>query len=85
MNVTSVSIRSVAVVVLAIAFGLSAVWGVIYLRQPVHVEVEPETAPVVVAAVNIPRGHNITEEDLKNLSEEKIKALLAEGMKALMG
>lgn len=59
------SIRTILVVLLAVMFGLSAAWGVNQLRTPVLVESKLETSPVVVAALDIPRGQVLQETDVR--------------------
>ncbi|NLE36995.1 MAG: Flp pilus assembly protein CpaB, partial [Pirellulaceae bacterium] len=58
------SIRTILVVLLAVMFGLSAAWGVNQLRTPVVVESKLDTSPVVVAALDIPRGQVLQETDV---------------------
>ena len=58
------SIRTILVVLLAVMFGLSAAWGVNQLRTPVLVESKLDTSPVVVAALDIPRGQVLQESDM---------------------
>ena len=52
------SMKTVVVMILALVCGSSAVVGVIRLRQPTEV-VKVETAPVVIAAVDIARGKSL--------------------------
>lgn len=59
------SIRSLVVVGLAVICGLAAALGMNQLRQPSQIEVKPETAPIVIAAVDIPRGRMVSGDDLK--------------------
>lgn len=56
------TLRTVLAIVLAITCGMSAAVGVNQLRATPSVVVERDTSPVVVAAVNIPRGVLVTEE-----------------------
>ena len=58
------SIRTILVVLLAVMFGLSAAWGVNQLRRPVVVEGKADTTPIVVAALDIPRGQMLQETDV---------------------
>lgn len=59
------SFKAIFVILLAGTCGVSAAVGINQLRAPAPTEVEPETAPIVVAAVNIPRGRMVTEDDLQ--------------------
>jgi len=59
------SFRSVLVVALALVFGGSAAVGVSALRQQAPAAAPPETVPVVVAAVDVPRGTVLTGVVLK--------------------
>jgi len=59
------TVRSVLVVALALVFGGSAAVGVSALRQQAPAAAPPETVPVVVAAVDVPRGTVLTGVVLK--------------------
>ena len=59
------STRSIAVVVLAVLCGLSAAVGMSRLRQSGQTAPEVETSPVVLAAVDIPRGKMVAAGDLE--------------------
>src|SRR4051812_12598084 len=59
------SIRSILVVALALVFGGSAAVGVSALRQQAPAAAPAETVPVVVAAVDVPRGTVLTGVVLK--------------------
>lgn len=59
--------RGIIVIILALICGLSAAWGVWQLRKQVQkpVVVEPETAPVLVATSDLPRGHVVKARDVR--------------------
>ena len=61
------SIRAAFVVLLAIVCGVSAAMGVYQLRMDGSAQAvsEPETMPVVVAALSVSRGQMITANDVK--------------------
>ena len=58
------SIRTIIVVLLAVICGVSAAWGVIQFRRPALIHEQVATTPVVVAAVEIPRGRTVTASDV---------------------
>lgn len=60
-------VRGIIVIVLALVCGLSAAVGVWQLRKRVErsVVVKPETAPVLVAARDLPRGHVVRAGDVR--------------------
>jgi pilus assembly protein CpaB len=58
-----VSTKTILVVALALACGLSAALGVSRLRQPL--ETPSEKASIVVAAADIPRGQVLTQNDVE--------------------
>jgi len=63
-----VKLRAIIVLFLAAICGISAATGINRLRnssQAKTAEAKHETVPVVVAAVQIPRGHMVQAEDLK--------------------
>ncbi len=57
--------RTIIVALLAVTCGLSAAWGVSQLRRGSAVEVKPDTAPIVVATTEIPRGRMVGSADVK--------------------
>ncbi len=73
------SIRSVAVVILALVCGASAAVGVSQLRQSAAPDqvVEQDKVPVVVASREIPRGTMLTSDDLR--TAEWLKESVPEG------
>jgi len=60
-----VSTKTIIVVTLAVVCGLSAAWGMSQLRLSSAVEAQIETAPIVRAAVQIPRGRMVTADDIE--------------------
>jgi len=72
-----VSIKTMIVVALAVVCGLSAAWGMSQLRTSSAVDARIETAPIVRAAVPIPRGRMITPDDVEIASWPK--SMLPEG------
>jgi len=72
-----VSIKTITVVALAVVCGLSAAWGMSQLRTSSAVDARIETAPIVRAAVPIPRGRMITPDDVEIASWPK--SMLPEG------
>jgi pilus assembly protein CpaB len=72
-----VSIRTVLVVFLAIICGMTAALGMNQLRRPSSGEPQIETAPVVVAAVNVARGAMLTPKAVE--IRDWPKALLPNG------
>lgn len=56
------SIRTIIVVALALTCGASAAVGVHQLRSTDQQRAEPETASIVVTALDIPRGTTLTDE-----------------------
>jgi len=65
------SIRTIFVIVLAMATGSLAAFGVNQLRQAPPIAAKPDTTPVVVAAVDIARGRMVVASDLKALDWPK--------------
>lgn len=61
------SIRTVLIVALALVFGGSAVVGINSFRNQPLTAPHAETVPIVVAAVNIPRGRTLAPDLLKTL------------------
>jgi pilus assembly protein CpaB len=72
------TLRSILILLLAVACGGSAVVGVKSLTPQPAAAAAPETVPVVVAAAEIPRGVSITAEQLKTRAFPK--DYLAPGM-----
>jgi pilus assembly protein CpaB len=70
------SFKTIIVILLAGTCGVSAAIGINQLRRPSG-ETKPETVPIVVAAVNIPRFRLVTKEDLT--VRQWPKELLPEG------
>jgi len=60
-----VNTKTIIVVALAVVCGLSAAWGMSQLRTSSVIDARIETAPVVRAAVQIPRGRMITPGDIE--------------------
>ena len=71
------SARSIFVVLLALVCGLFAALGMSRMAGPKPVTVEVETAPLVMAAVNIMRGQMVTAKELE--VRQWPKDLLPEG------
>jgi pilus assembly protein CpaB len=65
------SMKTVLVVILALACGVSVAIGVSHLRQPTETVVQPEMEKILVAAVEIPRGRVLTSSDLKECERPK--------------
>lgn len=65
------SLRTVLIVLLALTFGVSAVFVVQNLRPEAPPSVSPEVVQVVVAATEIPRGRTISGDALKLLDWPK--------------
>lgn len=65
--------RTILVIFLALVCGLSAAWGMSRMASNKPVVVEPETASLVMAAVNIERGQMVTAEKLKTVQWPKDK------------
>ena len=61
----AVNIRTIIVVMLAIICGLSAAWGMNQLGKGKEVAVKAETAPLVVAKMNISRGQMVVADHLQ--------------------
>ena len=59
------SFKAIFVTLLAGTCGVSAAVGINQLRKPLQANAKPETVPIVVAAVNIPRGRMVTENDME--------------------
>jgi pilus assembly protein CpaB len=59
------SIRTIFVMLLAGTCGVSAAVGISQLRGPSQAKAKPDTAPIVIAAVDIPRGRMVTKKDLR--------------------
>ena len=58
--------RTLLAILAALICGASATWGVYRVSRSRTVEVEAETSPILVAAVDIQRGRTISEEDVKS-------------------
>ena len=77
------SMRTIVVVLLAVACGISAAWGMSQFRNTAIVRVQAGTAPVaatipvVVAKVDIPRSQMATEENVT--LQQRPEAIVPEG------
>lgn len=71
------SIRAIVVIILAGTCGVSAAVGINQFRGSGQSSAEPETTPILVAAMSIPRGRMVTKEDIE--VRQWPKGMLPEG------